>query len=114
MLNLVKDVDQSNTSTQLPEGNITSHTEEFQPEFRIIHSDDPKDPRVQICINGVTVDSTDDIRLDESLNNFLNNYYGGNTPGVRRRRSWSPNAMSKTRHDEKQAEQDSISKSRKR
>lgn len=45
-------------------------------------------------MNGRTVDRTDgqDDHLDSSLNNFLKDYYGGNTPGVRRR-SWGPNLM---------------------
>lgn len=49
---------------------------------------------VQIYVNGRTVDRTDgqDDHLDSSLNNFLKDYYGGNTPGVRRR-SWGPNLM---------------------
>ena len=41
-------------------------------------------------MNGVTLDGSED-RLDASLNNFLKDFYGGNTPGVRRR-SWAPNS----------------------
>ncbi|XP_078313770.1 rho guanine nucleotide exchange factor 28-like isoform X2 [Crassostrea virginica] len=49
---------------------------------------------VQIYVNGKTVERGDsqEEHLDSSLNNFLKDYYGGNTPGVRRR-SWGPNLM---------------------
>ena len=80
MHNLAKDEEQS-TLAEEP----TSLPEEISHNIQIISEDDS---RVQICVNGVTYCSTDDIRLDSSINRFIKEYYGDNTPGVRRRSSW--------------------------
>ncbi|XP_052700922.1 rho guanine nucleotide exchange factor 28-like isoform X10 [Crassostrea angulata] len=89
MLNLAKDDVEPNDSqytSQIPldsndTANVQQHTNNVQCD-------------VKIYVNGRTVDRTDgqDDHLDSSLNNFLKDYYGGNTPGVRRR-SWGPNLM---------------------
>ena len=80
MHNLAKDEEQSTLAEE-----STSLPEEISHNIQIISEDDS---RVQICVNGVTYCSTDDIRLDSSINRFIKEYYGDNTPGVRRRSSW--------------------------
>ncbi|XP_061172276.1 A-kinase anchor protein 13-like isoform X3 [Saccostrea echinata] len=69
--------------------------EPFDSQYssRVPH-DSNDTPGVQIYVNGKTVEHTDSQEepLDSSLNNFLKDFYGGNTPGVRRR-SWGPNLM---------------------
>ena len=82
MHNLAKDEEQSTLAEE-----STSLPEDISQNIQIISEDDS---RVQICVNGVTYSSTDDIRLDSSLNRFIKEYYGDNTPGVRRRSSWCP------------------------
>jgi hypothetical protein len=81
MHNLAKDEEQSTLAEE-----STSLPEEISHNIQIISEDDP---RVQIYVNGVTYSSTDNIRLDPSLNTFKE-CYGDNTPGVRRRSSWCP------------------------
>lgn len=84
MLNLAKDDVEPNDSQ------YTSH----------IPLDSNDTANVQIYVNGRTVYRTEgqDDHLDSSLNNFLKDYYGGNTPGVRRR-SWGPNLMTQNAID---------------
>ena len=82
MHNLAKDEEQSVLAEE-----STSFPEDLNQDIQIVSEDDS---RVQICVNGVTLNSTDDIRLDASLNRFIKEYYGDNTPGVRRRSSWCP------------------------
>lgn len=80
MHNLAKDEEQS---VQVEE----SVTEVPTPDIQIISEDESG---VQICVNGITHHSSDDIKLDTSLNKFIKDYYGDNLPGVRRRSSWCP------------------------
>ncbi|XP_052101196.1 rho guanine nucleotide exchange factor 28-like isoform X2 [Mytilus californianus] len=82
MHNLAKDEEQSVLAEE-----STPYNEELNSDIQIVSDDDS---RVQICVNGITLDSSDDIRLDTSLNRFIKDYYGDNTPGVRRRSSWCP------------------------
>ncbi|XP_071171843.1 rho guanine nucleotide exchange factor 18-like isoform X37 [Mytilus edulis] len=82
MHNLAKDEEQSALAEE-----STPYNEELNSDIQIVSDDDS---RVQICVNGITLDSSDDIRLDTSLNRFIKDYYGDNTPGVRRRSSWCP------------------------
>ncbi|XP_063434226.1 rho guanine nucleotide exchange factor 28-like isoform X7 [Mytilus trossulus] len=82
MHNLAKDEEQSALAEE-----STPYNEELNSDIQIVSDDDS---RVQICVNGITLNSSDDIRLDTSLNRFIKDYYGDNTPGVRRRSSWCP------------------------
>ena len=82
MHNLAKDEEQS---VQVEES--TPFSEVPNPDIQIISEDDSS---VQIRVNGITLDSSDDIKLDSSLNRFIKEYYGDNLPGVRRRNSWCP------------------------
>ncbi|XP_069137139.1 rho guanine nucleotide exchange factor 28-like isoform X2 [Argopecten irradians] len=87
MLNLSKDEEHAGPSQQLAR-ETPSDSEETTPYL----TDPAQDTGVQICINGVTVDHSSDFTLDASLNRFLRDFYGGNTPGVRRR-SWGGNLL---------------------
>ncbi|KAK3098961.1 hypothetical protein FSP39_024733 [Pinctada imbricata] len=80
MLNLINDAERQA---------VESNPDTEEPQFTVVHCQDANDqPSIQICVNGVTLEGSQD-GLDHSLNNFLKDYYGGNTPGVRRR-SWAP------------------------
>ncbi|XP_021348767.1 A-kinase anchor protein 13-like isoform X3 [Mizuhopecten yessoensis] len=90
MLNLSKDEEHAGPSPQLARESPSDSEETTDSPY---NTDPTQDTGVQICINGVTLDhSTNDFRLDVSLNRFLRDFYGGNTPGVRRR-SWGGNLL---------------------
>ncbi|XP_033750595.1 A-kinase anchor protein 13-like isoform X3 [Pecten maximus] len=89
MLNLSKDEEHAGPSPQLARESPSDSEETTDSPYL---TDPSQDTGVQICINGVTVDHSNDFTLDGSLNRFLRDFYGGNTPGVRRR-SWGGNFL---------------------
>ncbi|XP_060070706.1 A-kinase anchor protein 13-like [Ylistrum balloti] len=89
MLNLSKDEEHAGASPQLAQESPSDSEETTDSPYI---TEPSQDTSVQICINGITVDHSSDFTLDASLNRFLRDFYGGNTPGVRRR-SWGGNFL---------------------
>uniref|UniRef100_A0A8W8HLI0 Uncharacterized protein n=1 Tax=Magallana gigas TaxID=29159 RepID=A0A8W8HLI0_MAGGI len=90
-LPVVQQTERHNSMLNLAKDDVEPNDSQYTSQIPLDSNDTAN---VQIYVNGRTVDRTDgqDDHLDSSLNNFLKDYYGGNTPGVRRR-SWGPNLM---------------------
>ena len=95
MLSLVKNEPQPSKPSPLASESPWDSTEEHN--FRY-DDGDIQDASVQIYVNGVTLDNpASEYKLDASLNRFVQDFYGGNTPGTDRRRSWCPSLLESER-----------------